>query len=489
MRVSTNQYQQQSIFTILQQQAKLARTQEQLPTGRRILAPSDDPAGAARSLDLTKSIETIQRYSTNAERGEHRLRMEEATLESVNDALQRLRELTVQAKNGSQDGTTRGFAASETRELLGHLVELANSSDGNGEYLFAGTASKDRPFVRVGEGVRYQGDAEQRMIQVGPSRQVASNHSGEEVFMSIAAGDGHTVTADAGRFASSATLAAASTARVAGVAVTDPQYAASREGDYQIDVVDNAGTLEYTVTYGGNTSAPQPYVSGTPIEVNGYSFDVRDAIDTDSFTISTPAARNTGTGILGEARVEGDSRYTVQMGEDAQGNTTYSVSRDGGAFQPDPPALYEAGARIEVNGLSLTLEGEPAPGDRFTIEPSNDKSLFKVVEDLAKAFEFGGTGSNEAAFQNLSNRGLNELDQVMERLLQVRAENGSRLSALERERDANGAAVLELERSRSETRDLDIAEAVSQMTLQLTGLQAAQQSYVKIQGLTLFNYL
>ena len=60
-------------------------------------------------------------------------------------------------------------------------------------------------------------------------------------------------------------------------------------------------------------------------------------------------------------------------------------------------------------------------------------------------------------------------------------------STLERDENANG--FLRLERQTSELNDLDFAEAVSRLNLQTTALQAAQQAYIKIQGLSLFNYL
>lgn len=494
MRISTNQYQQRSVFTMLEQQAKLSKTQEQLATGRRILTPADDPAGSARVLDLTKSIETIEQYNANADRAEHRMRMEESVLEQVEISLQRVRELTVQANNASQDAETRGYIASEVRQIHEHLVQLANSSDGNGEYLFAGTATRTQPFSKGGDlAVSYQGDQGERQLQTGPARQITTAHSGYEVFMKVPSGDGHALARDAGRFQTSATLSTGSSAGVTGVAVSDADLAAANPGQYSIAFADNGlGGLDYSVTLDGNpvAGATGTYAAGTPIQVNGHSFTIANPQDTDVLSVTAPAQPNAGTGVIGAASMDPEGDYTISFGEDATGQLVYAVSRDGGAFTPDPPAAYESGAAIEVNGLSVSIQGEPQPGDRFTVSPSENRSLFDVVGDLAMALDGGfDTPAGRAHFNNAANQALNELDGASERLHAVRAENGSRLNAIDQDRNANEAAILELQTTRSQTRDLDYAEAVSRLSLQMTGLQAAQQSYMKIQGLSLFNYL
>ena len=181
MRISTSQMQQQGVFSLLEQQAKLSKLQNQLATGKRMITPADDPAASARALDLEKSIGTLARYSENADRAEHRLQLEEAILDEVSTNLTRLRDLTLQANNATQDAAGRKMIGAEVDQILAHLVELANSSDGNGEHLFGGTRTKTEPFIASGGQVTYHGDQGQRMNQVGPSRHIASTHSGQEV--------------------------------------------------------------------------------------------------------------------------------------------------------------------------------------------------------------------------------------------------------------------------------------------------------------------
>jgi flagellar hook-associated protein 3 FlgL len=402
MRVSSNQYQQTSLQAILDQQARLSKIQQQVATGRRILTPSDDPAGSARALELAKSIETIERYSRNADFAESRMRVEEGVLDQVGNVITRLRELAVQANNASVSAADRQSIAAEVRQRLDQLVELANSTDGNGEYLFAGGQSRSRPFVRVDGEVAYEGDQTTRYIQVGPGRQMATTHSGFEVFMKIPNGsDGFVVSADSGNSGSGI---------VSGVNMADA--AATPTPPYVIEIQDDgAGGLEYTATSGDPpvTTAPQPFREGEP---------------------------------------------------------------------------------IEIDGLAITVDGTPDSGDAFTIAASSAQSLFETVDRFADALEGGGDGAMaDAAYLNVGNRTLEDLDSALDSLLQIRAELGGRMNALESEKNANEVAVLELKTTKSEIEDLDYASAITELNLRLTGLQAAQQSYAKIQGLSLFNYL
>ena len=84
---------------------------------------------------------------------------------------------------------------------------------------------------------------------------------------------------------------------------------------------------------------------------------------------------------------------------------------------------------------------------------------------------------------------LNEMDQVLDKFLGARAVLGNRLQQLDVRANENIDAKIRYDRSISELKDLDYAQAASRLNMQMTGLQAAQQSYVKVQGLSLFNYL
>ena len=190
IRISTGQFIQQGISQILAQQQRLAETQEQLATGRRVVRPSDDPAAATRALTLRESISTLQQYDDNINLVTSRLQIEEAALISAGDFLQRARELAIQANNATQTNETRAGIVVELQGIVEGLLSAANTRDSNNEYIFAGFRTSAPPFVTTGNGFSYIGDQGVREVQIGASRQVAIGDSGAAVFFDIANGNG-----------------------------------------------------------------------------------------------------------------------------------------------------------------------------------------------------------------------------------------------------------------------------------------------------------
>src|SRR5690606_38796697 len=159
-------------------QRRLLQTQTQVTTGRRVNVPSDDPFAAARIAEIGASLGELDQYQTNATLARNRLGFEEEALSGIVDNLQRVRELAVQANNAPlADGDRRAIAA-ELHERLDALLDVANSVDSSGQYLFAGYKENTRPFALIGGTVTYAGDEGERLLQVGAERLVPVNHSG-----------------------------------------------------------------------------------------------------------------------------------------------------------------------------------------------------------------------------------------------------------------------------------------------------------------------
>ena len=191
MRISTSQIFQQAVTTMLSKQSELAKTQQQLATGERLLSPSDDPDAATRVLDLSQIIDTTTQYQRNADFANTRLALEETVLTDIGELLQRSRELSVQANNDSLSASDRRSIAFEVRANIDSLVQLANSRDATGEYLFSGFQTDTEPFSDDGLGnFAYAGDQGQRSLQIGARRNVTVGDSGVEVFMKVDDGTG-----------------------------------------------------------------------------------------------------------------------------------------------------------------------------------------------------------------------------------------------------------------------------------------------------------
>lgn len=191
MRISTSWIFQQGVNAMLDQQTTLAKTQQQLATGKRILAPSDDPSASTRVLELDQLIDTSKQYQRNSDYAQARLSLEETVLADVGDVLQRIRELAVRANNDTLSAGDRKAIAVEVRTNLDGLLQLSNSKDATGEYLFSGYKTGTQPFSDNGAGnYSYDGDQGERSLQIGPTRQVSVGDSGDNVFMKVDDGAG-----------------------------------------------------------------------------------------------------------------------------------------------------------------------------------------------------------------------------------------------------------------------------------------------------------
>lgn len=188
MRISSSQFYQQSVNGILTRQADAARSQQQLSTGKRILQPSDDPAAAVRSQSLKRDVSALAQYQTNSQQAQNRLQTEEVAVTASIDSVQNIRALILQARNGTQNAGSRAAIAADMQQQLETLVQLANGEDGQGRHLFGGFQEGQPPYVvnAATGAVTYQGDNNQRLLTIGPGRQVSDGDPGSQVFGNVA---------------------------------------------------------------------------------------------------------------------------------------------------------------------------------------------------------------------------------------------------------------------------------------------------------------
>jgi flagellar hook-associated protein 3 FlgL len=192
MRIATSQIFTQSVDAMLARQSDLARTELQVASGRRIVNPSDDPSASVRVLDLKESEQRLVQFRRNADSATARLDQEETALKGVENLLQRVRELAVQGNSDTYDRASRRAIAAEIRALADNFLDLANTRDAGGDYLFAGFKTDTPPFDTVGGTLNYRGDQGQRLVQIGESREVAVGDPGTLFTGFAAAGGGQT---------------------------------------------------------------------------------------------------------------------------------------------------------------------------------------------------------------------------------------------------------------------------------------------------------
>ena len=280
IRISSQQIFSGGINRIQDLNSNLNQTQEQISTGRRVNRPSDDPVAAARILRLDQDLKRIDTFERNTDLAENRLEQEENALSRSVDIIQRVRELTVQAGNGSLSANDRTSISAEIKERLGQLADVANTRDASGEFIFSGFQGGNPAFSRDSSGNWvYQGDEGQRSLEIDDGVKVAISDHGKGIYSTVPAqtfGE-----SDPGNQAG---------ARINSVEVFNrAQFSQVAPDDIQITVDTTAGTFTAINARTGDpvTATPQPFIDGEPLEVAGVQATITDAGDGDQFTIRT----------------------------------------------------------------------------------------------------------------------------------------------------------------------------------------------------------
>src|SRR5471030_1934993 len=190
MRISSKTIYDVGVGQISSLQTSLARTQQQLSTGRKNLTAADDPIASARALEVTQSQSINTQLVNNRSNAKNSLNLETVTLSSTTSLLQDVKTLAVYAGDGSLTQNDRASLATELEGKLSDLLGLANTADGTGGYLFSGYKSTTEPFSQTATGATYLGDQGSRNLQVGTSRSLPVSDSGASIFENNANGNG-----------------------------------------------------------------------------------------------------------------------------------------------------------------------------------------------------------------------------------------------------------------------------------------------------------
>jgi len=171
----------------------------------------------------------------------------------------------------------------------------------------------------------------------------------------------------------------------------------------------------------------------------------------------------------------------------AAGVTTYSVLRDGAATaQTNLP--YTPNEAIQVDGMSVTVQGDPANADAFEMVPSTPGlSVFDTLDRAVADLSGANRRPSQITQSNLLN--LRDLDQSMVRLTSARADVGGTLNRIDNVTERLDGLVVSGQGERSNAEDLDMVHAISDFQARQSGYDAALKSYAMVQRLSLFQYL
>lgn len=358
MRVSTHTLFDLGVAQMQRQQAELADTQRKMSLGTRLLSPSDDPVASARVLLIQQSAATHEQYAENRGTARSALGLEESVLASIGDLLREVRTTAVYAGNQALTNADRDALVTELASRFQQLMGLANTTDETGQYLFSGYQGATQPFSGVAGSVQYHGDQGQRLVQAGPTRQIAISDSGADLFQRIRTGNGAFYPQAGAANTGSGIIGPGS---VVGT-VSGHTYQVQFTSATTYDVLD--------VTGGTSLSTGNAYVSGGTISFGGMQIDITGSpASGDVFDIAPSAAQDVFTTIsnfmtaldtptgdaAGNARLA-NAVNTVLANLDHAMERVLSVRADVGARLSEIDGLDELGQSVGLQYAKTASE-------------------------------------------------------------------------------------------------------------------------------------
>ncbi|MEM7101075.1 MAG: flagellar hook-associated protein FlgL [Pseudomonadota bacterium] len=407
MRISSAQIHRQATEQLQQLGAQAAQTQQQIASGKRLVAPGDDPVGAARLISINQELSERAQYLVNTDNADVQLGLTDTVLNEVVEVVQRVQELTLQAGSGVQSQDDRALIAVELEARLEELIGLANSANASGQYLFSGFDGETPPFEQRDGVIEFTGDNGRRLSQIDRGQFVATNVSGQDVFVDLPS-------------------------QFTNVLVQD-------------ESADSSALRELTIV----------------------DQDALDGFFPEKLVIQFNDPAEAG----------GQTNYTVRRGSDLR------------VVEGLENVVFSGPSPIVASGISFRIDGSPQSGDSFTIASTKQQSLFDTVAEVTTGLKEIDPANNPEEFELLIERTIDGLNAASESLLGARADVGSRFNTLAAVSDLHEDIRLQLQEVRSGIEDLDFAEAVSNLAFESFLLEAAQQSFVRINQLSLFNRL
>lgn len=253
-----------------------------------------------------------------------------------------------------------------------------------------------------------------------------------------------------------------------------------------------------TVSYQGDQAQREVQIGdGATVAMRDSGDQVFMSVPNGNGTIQAKAnGANAGTVLVGQYSSDSSfvaDNYTITFTAPATPGAPvgYTVTDDA---TPTPNVIktgvYDDGGTLTFPGVNMSLSGKPEVGDTISVQPTQRESMFDMVRGIINGLKTPGDSANKkSVVQNSMAQGIANLDQMLTAVNNQRASVGARLNNIESMETINEDFKLQLDTLKSETQDLDFAEAISRFNLQLTSLQAAQQAYVKTSELSLFRFM
>ncbi len=409
----------------------VTHTQEQLSTGLRVLNPSDDPVAATKIMQLSTEVSNIEQFEKNIDIARNNLVLEEVALDTVLNLMQRMQELAVQAGNtATLSESEYDTLASEVDARLDELTNILNGQNANGDYIFGGYKSTTPPFVGSAfSGFDYVGDDGQQYIKIANNTTIASSDSGKSLF---------------------------------------------------VDVVSSQNTVATSASTANRSDPPVSISMGLVVDQEAYDdFYPEDMIITFNadvdLTPALPAGKN----------------YTI-------------TERSTGRVIADT-VPYSANTPIVANGVTFVITGTPAsaipatagtpptpeiPGDRLFVDSTEKQNVLTSLARFSTAMKaYDGSQEAKDGLGVVVASALDDFKNVQTSILDVVSQLGARFNTLESTGELHLDSTLIMKDVLAQLRDVDYAEAATQLAAESMVLQAAQATFVRVSQLTLFSRL
>ncbi|GEM01719.1 flagellar hook-associated protein 3 FlgL [Halolactibacillus halophilus] len=183
MRVTQSMLSNNMLRNLSSSYTSMNKYMDQLTTGKKINRPSDDPVIAMKGMRYRTEVSNVEQFQRNITEMHTWMDTSDDTLGETTEILNRLRDLTVQASNGTYEENQRGAIAKEVDQLKQQLVEVANTKVNN-KYIFNGTQTTEKP-IDVGENGELSFNTntfKPVMLEVTSGTQLQANVNPTDVF-------------------------------------------------------------------------------------------------------------------------------------------------------------------------------------------------------------------------------------------------------------------------------------------------------------------
>ena len=182
-RVATDSMYRNSVYYMQRRNLELEKVNEQYNTGKKYQSAADSPSNFASTMRLEHDIAMYEQYTTNSGYALDNLTLEETSLSTINEVLDRANVLLQSGVNGSYSGTELNSISQELKEIQKQIYDLINTKTATGESIFSGGLSDIDAYLCQDDGTYIcQADCTQRFVQASSSAKIAVSDSAKNFF-------------------------------------------------------------------------------------------------------------------------------------------------------------------------------------------------------------------------------------------------------------------------------------------------------------------